>query len=60
LSDAFGLTGVHVNRILQELRGEGLITSHGKTLIINDWEHLQKEGQYNPDYLHIRQEIERD
>jgi CRP-like cAMP-binding protein len=60
LSDAFGLTGVHVNRILQELRGEGLITSRGKTVIINDWESLQKEGQYNPDYLHLSQQIERD
>jgi CRP-like cAMP-binding protein len=60
LSDAFGLTGVHVNRILQELRGDGLITSRGKSVVINDWERLQKEGQYNPDYLHLSQQIERD
>jgi CRP-like cAMP-binding protein len=60
LSDAFGLTGVHVNRILQELRSDGLITSRGKTVVINDWERLQKEGQYNPDYLHLSQQIERD
>jgi CRP-like cAMP-binding protein len=60
LGDAFGLTTVHVNRILQELRGQGLIASRGRTVIIHDWERLQKEGQYNPDYLHIRQQIERD
>ncbi len=60
LGDAFGMSTVHVNRVLQDLRAEGLITSHGKTLIINDWERLQQVGQYNPDYLHIGQKLERD
>ncbi len=43
-----------------DLRGDGLITSRGKTLIINDWERLKQEGQYNPDYLHAGQKVERD
>jgi hypothetical protein len=60
LGDVFGMSTVHVNRVLQDLRAEGLITSHGKTLIINDWERLQQVGQYNPDYLHIGQKLERD
>lgn len=60
LSDAFGLSTVHVNRILQELRSNGLITSTGKTLAINDWEELQRVGQYTSDYLHMDQHIERD
>jgi CRP-like cAMP-binding protein len=60
LADAFGLSSVHVNRTLQELRGEGLITSQGKTLVINDWERLQQVAQFNPDYLHMDQVIERD
>jgi len=51
---------VHVNRSLQELRGDGLITSQGKTLVINDWERLQQVAQFNPDYLHMDQRIERD
>lgn len=59
LSDAFGLSTVHVNRVLQELRSEGLITSKGKTLTINDREGLQRAGQYAPDYLHIDQKLER-
>jgi hypothetical protein len=50
---------VHVNRVLQHLRADGLITSRGKTLIIGDWERLQQEGQYNPDYLHSDQKLER-
>jgi len=60
LGDAFGMSTVHVNRVLQGLRAEGLITSHGKTLIIDDWERLKQVGQYNPDYLHANQPIERD
>jgi CRP-like cAMP-binding protein len=60
LGDAFGMSTVHVNRVLQDLRAEGLITSHGKTLIINDWERLQQVAQYNPDYLHVNQKLERD
>ena len=60
LSDAFGLSTVHVNRILQELRSDGLITSTGRTLTINDWEGLQQIGQYDPGYLHADQKLERD
>ena len=60
LSDAFGLSTVHVNRTLQDLRGEGLITWQGKTVVINDWARLQQVAQFNPDYLHTDQNIERD
>lgn len=60
LGDAFGTSTVHVNRVLQDLRAEGLITSRGRTLIINDWERLQQVGQYSPDYLHVDQKLERD
>lgn len=60
LGDAFGMTTVHVNRVLQGLRADGLITSRGRTLVIDDWERLQQVGQYIPDYLHISQKLERD
>jgi CRP-like cAMP-binding protein len=60
LADAFGLSNVHMNRTFQDLRGEGLITSEGKTVVINDWERLQQVAQFNPDYLHADQRIERD
>jgi len=60
LGDAFGMTAVHVNRVLQSLRSDGLITSTGKTLTINDWEGLRRTGQYSPGYLHAHQQIERD
>lgn len=60
LGDAFGMSTVHVNRMLQELRADGLITSRGRNLAINDWERLQQVAEYNPDYLHIDQKLERD
>jgi len=60
LGDAFGLSTVHVNRVLQELRAQGLIASCGKTLIIRDWERLRAVGQYSPDYLHLDRDAGQD
>ena len=54
LGDALGLSTVHVNRTLQELRGDGLIRSEGKTLFIEDWEALKRAGEFDPTYLHLR------
>jgi len=52
LGDALGLSTVHVNRVLQELRGEGLITLSGGTLVINEWERLRELGEFDSSYLH--------
>jgi len=60
LGDALGMSTVHVNRVLQDLRADGLITSRGKSVTINDWERLQREAQYNPDYLYGDHKLERD
>jgi CRP-like cAMP-binding protein len=53
LADALGVSNVHVNRVLQELRGTGLISQHGKTLKVLDWEGLQRAGEFDPTYLHL-------
>jgi CRP-like cAMP-binding protein len=54
LADATGLSTVHVNRTLQELRGDGLIsTPKNNRVVIEDWEGLQKAGEFDPTYLHI-------
>ena len=53
LADALGITPVHVNRVLQELRGAGLIALHGKTLKVLDWEALKEVGEFDPTYLHL-------
>jgi CRP-like cAMP-binding protein len=53
LADAQGLTPVHVNRVLQDLRKQGLISLHGKTLRVLDWEGLKTLGEFDPTYLHL-------
>ena len=54
LGDALGLSAVHVNRVLQELRAAGFIASRGRTLVVTDWPGLEKAGDFDPTYLHIR------
>ena len=52
LGDTMGLSTVHINRMMQELRGQGLVTSKGKRLIVNDLEKLMAFADFNPNYLH--------
>ena len=53
LADALGLTSVHVNRTLQAMRSQGLITWREKTLVIEDWRALSAAGEFDPNYLHL-------
>jgi CRP-like cAMP-binding protein len=53
LGECLGLTAVHVNRTLQELRRAGLITLEGRRLTILDLESLQSIAQFEPDYLYL-------
>jgi len=59
IGDALGLTNVHVNRVLQQLRGEGIITSRQNILVVNAWERLKQVGEFVPNYLHLRDGQER-
>lgn len=56
LADATGLTAVHVNRTLQELRHEGLIVLERKRLTIPDLQRLMDAAMFNPNYLHLDHE----
>ena len=56
LADAIGASTVHVNRVLQELRADGLIRSRGTQVQILDWERLKEAGDFDPLYLHLRQD----
>jgi CRP-like cAMP-binding protein len=56
LADATGLTAVHVNRTLQELRRDGLIELERKQLRILDLERLKDVSMFNPNYLHLERE----
>src|SRR4051794_39277124 len=53
IADALGLTPVHVNRVLQRMRSEGLISFDRGALAIHDYRHLEKAAGFNPNYLHI-------
>jgi CRP-like cAMP-binding protein len=53
LGDALGLSNVHVNRVLQEMRGKGLITLRGSTLVIHAWNELARAAEFDPTYLHL-------
>jgi CRP-like cAMP-binding protein len=52
LADTLGLSTVHVNRTLQELRGTGFIELKGKRLTIHDERALQDLALFEPSYLH--------
>jgi len=56
LAEATGLTAVHVNRTLQELRGDGLIELERRQLHILDLERLMDVSMFNPNYLHLEHE----
>jgi len=53
LGDALGLSNVHVNRVLQAMRGKALITLRDSTLIIEAWDELNRVSEFDPTYLHL-------
>jgi DNA-binding transcriptional ArsR family regulator len=59
LADATGLTPVHVNRTLKQLREEGLVELQGKMLTIMDAPGLKRVARFNPNYLHLRKAEQR-
>jgi len=54
IADALGLTSVHVNRVLKELRRDQLIATPGRYVSILDWDGLRTAGDFDPTYLHLR------
>ena len=54
LADATGLTDVHVNRTLKEMKNKDLITTMGRGVSINNWQGLTTAAGFDPTYLHIR------
>jgi DNA-binding IclR family transcriptional regulator len=54
LSELTGLSTVHTNRVLQDLRAAGLLYFDGQTLAIRDFASLAALADFQPDYLHLR------
>ena len=60
LADVLGLTPVHINRKLQQLRQEGLITLRSKQLTIHDIRTLQQIAGFDSAYLEPRVQSSRE
>ncbi|HZH50729.1 MAG TPA: Crp/Fnr family transcriptional regulator [Microvirga sp.] len=56
LGDTLGLSTVHVNRVLQELRADGLISWRGDTVEIEDWDGLVRVAEFDPAFLNLQNE----
>lgn len=52
LADTLGLTSVHVNRMLQHLRGEGLVETTGRRISFPDVARLRDVADFDARYLH--------
>ena len=53
LSECLGLTVVHVNRTLQELRRNGLVETENRQITILDKRGLEAVAEFDPGYLHL-------
>jgi CRP-like cAMP-binding protein len=56
LGYATGLSNVHVNRTLQELRAAGLVVLRDRMLTLPRLPALMRAGLFNPKYLHLDRE----
>ena len=51
LADALGLSAVHINRVLRQLREEGLLTFRSGQVIFDDFERLVELADFDTAYL---------
>ena len=56
LGDVLGLSSVHVNRIIKELRAQELATWRGEIVTIEDWTRLQEVAEFDPTFLVLERE----
>ncbi len=53
VADALGLSVVHVNKTLQKLRNEKVVTWTDRTIKVLNWEKLSEIAEFDPGYLHL-------
>jgi CRP-like cAMP-binding protein len=53
LSDALGITPVHLNRTLRWLRRDGLLSINFPEMTIENWDELCEVAGFEPVYLHL-------
>lgn len=54
LGEAMGLTNVHINRVVQQMRKDGLLAFERKRLVILDWEKMKEFSGFKTNYLHYQ------
>lgn len=54
LGDALGLSSVHINRTLQDLRADGVVSWRSSIVTIHDEEQLRQIGDFDPGYLELK------
>lgn len=52
LADVLGISAVHANRTLQDLRAQGLVEFDQQSASINRWDELKELAQFDASYLH--------
>ena len=57
IGEVCGLTNVHVNRVLRQLREAGLCSVRSSQVQIQDLKALALAGQFEPDYLYLNRQI---
>ncbi|WID99256.1 Crp/Fnr family transcriptional regulator [Bosea vestrisii] len=55
MADALGLSTVHINKKLRELRQAKLVRIRANRITILDWDGLCELGEFDPRYLHLRE-----
>lgn len=53
LGQALGFTSIHINRMLRDLRDQGLVTFRNKLVEIHDLDALEQLAEFNPGYLYL-------
>ncbi len=56
MADVLGLSAVHMNRVIQNLRREGLISWVNHTITILDWDKIRELAEFDPTYLSMVRE----
>lgn len=51
MADFSGLTPIHVNRVLRDMRDAGIVTVKARRMIVPDLGRLQRLAQFDPRYL---------
>jgi len=60
LADACGISNVHANRVVQELRRHGLMDWDSRKVMIRDWDAVAKIGDFSDEYLQLGRPLERE